>query len=94
MSTLINPALNATPDDEVVEALKNLGGSATALALCNALVSKGHPRPDSQLAIQRSAERGKIAVGADWQLSLPANTKVVQFTVQCVDSKLYPGVRS
>lgn len=59
-------------DEQVVAVLVELGGSATALALCNALVTKGYPRPDSQLAIQRTAERGRIKIGTDWTLTLPA----------------------
>lgn len=55
-------------DDEVVGALAKLGGQTTALALCNALVDAGHPRRDSQLAIQRAAERGRIEVQTDWTL--------------------------
>lgn len=58
-------------DDQVVDELKKLGGRTTALALCNALVTAGHPRPESQIAIQRAAERQRILVGPDWALSLP-----------------------
>lgn len=55
-------------DDAVVEALAGLGGQATALALCDALVAADYPRRDSQLAIQRAAERGRIEVQTDWTL--------------------------
>jgi hypothetical protein len=59
-------------DDEVVEALASIGGRATALDLCNTLVAAGNDRGDSQLAIQRAAERGTIAVESDWTLALAA----------------------
>ena len=57
-------------DDTVVSALEEIGASATASALCEQLVRNGHPRRDSQLAIQRAAERGRISVGSDWMLSV------------------------
>lgn len=57
-------------DAVVVQALNDLGGSrVTATRLCEALVVAGYPRRDSQLAIQRAAERGHIIVGSDWTLS-------------------------
>lgn len=55
-------------DEEVVRALARLGGRATAVKLCNALVEAKHSRRDSQLAIQRAAERGRIVVESDWTL--------------------------
>ena len=57
-------------DEQVLEALEQLGGRADALALCQALMSQGHPELQSQLAIQRTAERGKLLVERDWTLSL------------------------
>jgi hypothetical protein len=59
-------------DDEVVATLTELGGHASALDLCRALVSKGHLKLRSQLAIQRAAERRRMVVNADWSLSLKA----------------------
>lgn len=62
--------LEIPSDDEVVEALRTLQGHTTASSLCNRLVADGHPRRDSQLAIQRATERGRLVVNADWTLSL------------------------
>jgi hypothetical protein len=59
-------------DEQVVGALNRLNGLATAKALCDELVDQGHPRRDSQLAIQRAAERGHIEFGADWKLHVAA----------------------
>lgn len=56
-------------DSEVVSALEALGGRATAVALCN-LLAKDHPRRDSQLAIQRAAERGRLQWEHDWTLTI------------------------
>lgn len=56
-------------DEAVVAALVALGPSVSARALCEALVEAGHPRDRSQLAIQRAAERGKIAINKDLSLS-------------------------
>lgn len=57
-------------DEEVVETLGQLTGRATAMKLCEALMQRGHPRLQSQLAIQRTAERDKIYIWSDWTLSL------------------------
>ncbi len=57
-------------DGQVVAALAELGDSQTAAALCRRLVAKGHPLGDSQLAIQRTIERGKICFNDDWSLSV------------------------
>lgn len=57
-------------DDEVIQILDQLGGRATAMALCHGLMEHDHPRLQSQLAIQRTAERGKIHLWSDWTLSL------------------------
>lgn len=62
--------LEIPTDDEVVDALKMMGGSQTARALCDKLVALGHPRRDSQLAIQRATERGRLLVAKDWILSV------------------------
>ncbi|WP_162783772.1 hypothetical protein [Devosia naphthalenivorans] len=56
-------------DDEVVGVLRKMGVGISARALCDALVQAGHPRPDSQLAIQRATERGRIVVAKDWTLT-------------------------
>lgn len=57
-------------DEEVIAVLDHLGGRTTALKLCEALMQREHPRLQSQLAIQRTAERGKIHIWSDWTLSL------------------------
>lgn len=56
-------------DDEVVAVLQRLGDRVTARALCVELIADGHPVRQSQLAIQRAAERGRIQVNDDWTLS-------------------------
>lgn len=54
------------PADEVVVAmLEQLGDGASARDLCEALVDAGHPLGKSQMAIQRTAERGKIAINPE-----------------------------
>jgi hypothetical protein len=65
------PYTEIPSDEEVVAALRALGGHASARSLCDKLVAEGHPRRDSQLAIQRAAERGRLTVAKDWTLSLP-----------------------
>jgi hypothetical protein len=62
--------LEVPTDDEVIATLRGLGGSTTALKLCDALMKNDHPRLQSQLAIQRTAERGKIHVWSDWSINL------------------------
>jgi hypothetical protein len=62
-------AIEIPSDDEVVAALHGLGDRVTARALCVALIGAGHPVRESQLAIQRAAERGRIQVNDDWTLS-------------------------
>jgi hypothetical protein len=57
-------------DAEVVAVLRELGGRQTARKLCDKLVANGHPRRDSQLAIQRASERGRLVVESDWTLSV------------------------
>ena len=56
-------------DDEVIEVLQALNGAANARELCAHLMEKGHSRLESQLAIQRAAERGKIVLRNDWTFS-------------------------
>lgn len=53
------------------EALAMLGGATTAETLCRSLVSGGHDKKLSQLAIQRAAEDGSIVICKDWSLRLP-----------------------
>lgn len=63
--------LEVPTDNEVVETLLAFqGGRATALQLCQALVANGHPVRQSQLAIQRAAERRRLHVHHDWTLSV------------------------
>lgn len=57
-------------DQDVIDALTECGGKATAVRLCEYLVSKKHPKKDSQLAIQRATERGKIRIMPDWSLEI------------------------
>lgn len=57
-------------DDQVVAALRELGEHVTARRLCAALIDAGHPVRQSQLAIQRASERGRIHVHSDWTLSV------------------------
>ncbi len=63
--------LEVPSDDEVVATLAKFQGHADALTLCRELMSAGHPELQSQLAIQRAAERRRIIVNRDWTLSLP-----------------------
>lgn len=63
-------AIEIPSDDQVVAALAKLGDGATARALCRALINAGHPVQQSQIAIQRAAERGRIRVHDDWTLSV------------------------
>lgn len=61
---------NEIPADEVVVAmLAKLGDRISARVLCDELVKAGHPRGRSQIAIQRTAERGKIVINPDLSLS-------------------------
>ncbi len=55
-------------DDDVANALQKLNGHATAFDLCNKLVNDGHPRRESQLAIQRAVERHRLILQTDWSL--------------------------
>lgn len=63
------PYVEIPSDEQVVAALRALGGHAVARVLCEKLVVDGHPRRDSQLAIQRAVERGRVSLGTDWVLS-------------------------
>ena len=64
------PNYEVPSDDEVVAALASLGGTATALELCKELMIAGHPALQSQLAIQRAADRGRLAINQNWSLSV------------------------
>ena len=63
-------AIEIPSDDQVVAALANLGDGTTARVLCKALIDAGHPVQQSQIAIQRAAERGRISLHDDWTLSV------------------------
>jgi hypothetical protein len=63
-------------DEQVVAALEELGGQADAITLCEKLMSQGHPELQSQLAIQRAAERRRLVVERDWTLSVPAQQNI------------------
>jgi hypothetical protein len=60
------------PTDEVVVATLDALGQTTARKLCDALVALGYSLRQSQLAIQRAAERNRLEVHADWTLSVVA----------------------
>lgn len=62
-------AIEIPSDDQVVAALNGLGERVPARVLCNTLIADGHPLRESQVAIQRAAERGRIQVNDDWTLS-------------------------
>ena len=66
------PYKEVPSDEQVKAALAGLGGHATAQKLCDTLVEAGHPRRDSQLAIQRTVERSGMVVQSDWTLRLVA----------------------
>jgi hypothetical protein len=58
-------------DDEVVAVLANeLNGQATAVELFHALVARDHAALQSQIAIQRAADRGRIIINRDWSLTV------------------------
>lgn len=65
-------AIEIPSDDQVVATLAGMGDGATARALCTELVRAGHPVQQSQIAIQRAAERGRIHVHDNWTLSVVA----------------------
>lgn len=62
-------AIEVPSDDEVVEVLAALGERVAARVLCLKLIEAGHPVRESQIAIQRAAERGRIRVNDDLSLS-------------------------
>jgi hypothetical protein len=64
------PEYEVPSDNDVVAALNELGGTAPAVDLCRALVIAGHPVLQSQLAIQRAADRGRLQINKDWTLSV------------------------
>ena len=55
-------------DDQVVAALEKLAGHASASKLCNQLVADGHPRRESQLAIQRARAKAERALGPKFDI--------------------------
>ena len=63
-------AIEIPSDEDVVAVLATLGDRVTARALCAALVAKGSPLRQSQVAIQRASERRRIQVNEDWTLSV------------------------
>jgi len=70
-------AIEIPSDDQVVAALEGLGDGVTARVLCKALIDQGHPVQQSQIAIQRAAERGRILVNDDWTLSIPQEAEAI-----------------
>ncbi len=58
-------------DGEVCATLTRIG-SSTARELVDALVNAGHNARDSQWAIQRCLDRGKITIGAGLKLTAVA----------------------
>lgn len=66
------PDLEVPSDDAVVAALLELDGTAAAVDLCKALVRAGHSDLQSQLAIQRATDRGRLRINRDWTLSAAA----------------------
>jgi hypothetical protein len=64
------PDLEVPSDDAVVAALGDLGGTAPAVELCKALIMAGNSALQSQLAIQRAADRGRLMINRDWTLSV------------------------
>jgi hypothetical protein len=65
----VHMTIEIPSDDQVAAVLLELGDNVTARALCAALIAAGHPTRQSQVAIQRAAERGRIRVNDDWTLS-------------------------
>jgi|GEM_PF-6479200 len=63
-------------DAEVCSVLQRLGDS-TARALVNALVDTGHSPRDSQRAIQRCLDRGKITLGQGLRLQCAHTQELV-----------------
>ena len=64
-------------DDEVLALLIVIGNRVSARELCEKLVDAGHPRGQSQIAIQRAAERGKITINEDLSLSPIARDELI-----------------
>jgi hypothetical protein len=63
--------LEIPSDDQVVEALEALNGSATALELRDRLMRDGHRQSRCELAIQRARVRGRIWIAHDLRIVLP-----------------------
>lgn len=68
---------NAINLDEVVEALRSLGGRSTAAVLCDALVSENYHKRDVQLAIQRAIDKRRLIVESDWKLCLAVEAPAI-----------------
>lgn len=66
---------------DAINALRWLGGKATANQLCNALVEHWDAdRKAAQLLIQRTAEDGAIIFGKDWSLTVASVPEYGEFT--------------
>ena len=67
-------SVNEIPSDsDVLQVLRGLGGqNITASKVCEQLIAAGHSRRVSQLAIQRTIDRGKVTLNQDWTLSAAA----------------------
>lgn len=68
--------LEIPSDDEVVAALMQLGGRASAVQLRDLLIEQEHSVSRSELAIQRAADRGRIFICRDWTLSVEREQQV------------------
>lgn len=62
--------LEIPSDEDVIAALGALGGNANAVALRDALIAQGNSKSRCELAIQRTADRGKIFIWRDWTFHL------------------------
>ncbi|WP_156911499.1 hypothetical protein [Sinorhizobium americanum] len=60
------PYAEIPSDDAVVDALKKLGGRATARELCEKLVKTNRPAEIANWQSSGLSERGRISVGHDW----------------------------
>lgn len=65
------------PSDATVCAVLHKMGTPTARALVEALIEAGYNSRDSQRAIQRCLDRGKIQLGSGLRLQLSAVHDVV-----------------
>lgn len=65
----MTPVKHEIPSDEqVIAAIDGGGGAVKAPLLIKALIEEGYVEEDVVRAIQRTMERGKIALGAGLQL--------------------------